>query len=140
MFLDSRLQELLKNARSIAIIGAKDKAGQPVDNVGRYLIWAGYEVYPVHPVRSNVWGLPTYKSIQDIEVQVDIVNVFRASVHCAQHAREVVHRHERGLHCSCFWMQEGISSPEAAEILQGRQVQIVENMCIKTMHKHFFGA
>ncbi len=139
MFLDTRLSTILKNAKSIAIIGAKDKLGQPVDGVGRYLLEAGYTVYPVHPVRENVWGLPTYKNIQDIPEHVDIVNLFRASSFCAMHAQEVLARIERGQHSQCFWMQEGIFSPQAGEILAKHHVHIVENICIKIVHQQLLG-
>lgn len=54
---DTAIRTLLEESRVIAVIGAKDKAGQPVDDVGRYLMAAGYKVIPVHPVRQNVWGL-----------------------------------------------------------------------------------
>ncbi len=140
MLLDTRIQEILKTSKSIAIIGAKDKQGQDVDMVGRYLIWAGYEVYPVHPKRQNVWGLPTYKSLEDIPAQVDIVNVFRAPQYCPIHAEEVLKHQEKGYRTRCFWMQLGISSPEAAKLLAAHQIQVVENLCIKIVHNQIFGA
>lgn len=68
---DERLRAALTEARTIAVIGAKDKPGQAVDEVGRYLIAAGYTVIPVHPVRKNVWGLETYASLGDIKERVD---------------------------------------------------------------------
>lgn len=46
---DGRMCEFLTQARTIAVVGAKDKEGQPVDRVGKYLIQAGYQVIPVHP-------------------------------------------------------------------------------------------
>ncbi len=139
MFLDTRFSGLLKNAKSIAIIGAKDKDGQPVDRVGRYLLGVGYTVYPVHPVRENVWGLPTYKSVLDIPHEVNIINLFRASSFCPQHAEELLVRLNRGQKTQCFWMQEGIFSIEAGNILAGREVSIVENLCIKIVHQQLFG-
>ncbi len=139
MFLDTRLGDILKNAKSIAIIGAKDKQGQPVDRVGRYLLGVGYTVYPVHPVRENVWGLPTYKSVLDIPDHVDIVNLFRAADFCPQHAEELLERLNRGQATRCFWMQEGIFSAQAGQILAGHQVDIVENLCIKIVHQQLFG-
>lgn len=62
---DERLRAALAEAKTIAIVGAKDKQGQAVDDVGRYLIAAGYRVIPVHPVRKNVWGLNTYASLAE---------------------------------------------------------------------------
>ncbi len=142
MLFDVRLKNILSDAKTIAIIGAKDKAGQPVDTVGRYLIAAGYTVFPVHPVRENVWGLPTYKSIAELPSQVDIINLFRASSYCASHAEEVI---QYGLKPQCFWMQEGISSPQATTLLSqyaeshGHPLRIVENLCIKIVHQQMFG-
>ncbi len=137
MFIDTRIQKILQQAKSIAIIGAKDKAGQPVDGVGRYLIQAGYTVYPVHPQRQNVWGLPTYKTLADIPHPIDIVNLFRASAYCPGHAQEVL---DLAVQPQCFWMQQGIFSPKAAAILADRPIHIVEDLCIKIVHHQLLGA
>ncbi len=136
MFLDTRLKHILSNAKSIAIVGAKDKEGQPVDRVGRYLMAAGYTVLPVHPKRENVWGLTTYKSLAEIPYNVDIINLFRASSYCGTHAQELL---TYGLKPQCFWMQEGIFSPEAGAILADKPIHIVENLCIKIVHQQLFG-
>ncbi len=136
MFFDTRLKNILTEAKSIAIVGAKDKPNQPVNGVGLYLLRAGYTVFPVHPQRENVWGLPTYKSLADLPQHVDIINLFRASAHCPKHAQEVL---DCGLNPQCFWMQEGIFSPEAGALLAEKPIQIVENLCIKTVHQQIFG-
>ncbi len=73
MLFDTQLERLFKENSVIAIVGAKDKAGSPVEHVGRYLIGQGYEVLPVHPVRKDVWGLPTYASLQDLPKVPDIL-------------------------------------------------------------------
>ncbi len=137
MFLDASLRDLLKQTKNIAIVGAKDKEGQPVDMVGRYLIAAGYTVYPVHPVRSTVWGLPTYKSVLTLPQPVDIINIFRASVYCAEHAKEIL---QLSWKPQCFWMQSGIHSPEAGKLLATKDIRIVEDMCIKTEHQRLLGS
>lgn len=87
---DGRMREFLTQARTIAVVGAKDKEGQPVDRVGKYLIQAGYQVIPVHPIRKDVWSLQTYPSLAEVPFPVDIVNVFRAPQYCPDHARETV--------------------------------------------------
>lgn len=136
MLFDDSLRAHLAATRTIAVIGAKDKPGQPVDAVGRYLIEAGYEVLPVHPVRKCVWGLETYPSLADITVAIDLVDVFRAPEHCPGHAAEVLALpHKPRL----FWMQLGIRSPEAGRLLAGQGIAVVEDLCLMVEHRRLFG-
>ena len=129
MLIDMKeLAPLLREVKTIAVIGAVDKPGRPVDMVGRALIDMGYDVIPVHPKRTDVWGLETYPSVRDIPVRVDLVDVFRAPQFCADHAREVLAMDPLP---RVFWMQEGITSPEAREILAESGITVVENRCTK---------
>lgn len=137
LFVD-QLRDLLSQSRRIAIVGAKDNLGAPVDRVGRYLINAGFEVMPVHPVRRQVWGLPTAHSILELPefgFEPDIVCLFRNSMYCEGHAREVLQLPKLP---KVFWMQEGIRSPEAGELMFEAGVKVVEDRCIKTVHEVLF--
>lgn len=128
---ESDIRQLFEQARTIAILGAKDKPGQPVDMVGRYLIQAGYEVIPVHPVRQNVWGRTTYKTLAEVPEAIDIVDVFRAPQFCPGHAREALALDPLP---KCFWMQLSIASSEARNLLEGSGVMVVEDRCTKVDH------
>jgi predicted CoA-binding protein len=129
---DAEMRGALAGCSSVAIVGAKDKPGSAVDRVGRYLIEAGFTVYPVHPVRKNVWGLETYMTLADIQKPVDIVNLFRAAEHCPEHARETL-----ALSClpKIFWMQLGIFSFEARSILAKSPIMVVEDLCLMVEHR-----
>lgn len=130
--LDDRLMRaLLGESRSIAIIGAKDKPGQAVDRVGRYLLEQGYRIFPVHPVRKEVWGLPAVPSIAELPEPVDIINLFRAPEYCPGHAHEVL---ALGWKPKLFWMQLGIRSPEAVQALAETGITVVEDSCIMVEH------
>ena len=129
------LRSMLQNVRKIAIVGAKDEQGQAVDRVGRYLIHAGYEIFPVHPARENVWGLKTYKNVGDLPEPVDLIDVFRAAEFCPGHAREVLALAERP---RIFWMQLGIRSPEAAAMLQKEGIIVIEDACLMVEHRRAF--
>lgn len=136
MPLDAQmLRDLLSGVRKIAIVGAKDAPGQPVDRVGRYLIGKGFTIFPVHPVRKDVWGLPTYKTIGDLPEAVDLVDVFRAPEYCPDHAREVLALPEKP---GVFWMQLGISSPEAASLMENAGVRVVQDACLMVEHRRLF--
>lgn len=125
------LRSLLQDAKSIAILGAKDKAGQPVDRVGRYLLDQGYTVYPVHPVRRAVWGLEAFPTLAALPAPVDIIDLFRAPQYCPEHAREVLLLPWRP---RVFWMQSGIRSPEARELLRAVNLMVVEDACLMVEH------
>lgn len=130
--LDDRLMRaMLGESGSIAIIGAKDKPGQAVDRVGRYLLEQGYRIVPVHPVRKTVWGLPAVTSIAELPEPVDIINLFRAPEYCPGHAQEVL---QLGWKPKLFWMQLGIRSPEACGALGQTGITVVEDSCIMVEH------
>lgn len=128
LYNEKELAALLREVKTIAIVGAVDKPGRPVDRVGRALIDMGFTVIPVHPKRTGVWGLETYPSLKDIPHPVDIVDLFRASEFCADHAREVL---ELDSLPRCFWMQSGIFNPEARAMLEPKGVMVVEDLCLK---------
>ncbi|MFW5487889.1 MAG: CoA-binding protein [Desulfovibrio sp.] len=130
------LKALFDRIRTIAVVGAKDVPGQPVDMVGRYLLENGFNVIPVHPKRQNIWGVTTYPSLTDVPEPVDMVNVFRAPQFCPQHARETLELQSRP---SVFWMQLGIVSPEAEEILTPQGIQVIQNECLMVVHKRVKG-
>ena len=131
------IREILKKTRTIAIVGAKDSPGQPVDRVGRYLIAAGYEIFPVHPARRDIWGLPVCKTIADLPRQVDIINLFRAAEYCPDHAREVLTLPHKPL---MFWMQLGIVSSQAAGIMEKAGIAVVQNACLMVEHRRLLNS
>ncbi|MDQ7835929.1 MAG: CoA-binding protein [Humidesulfovibrio sp.] len=127
------LAALLGKVKTIAVIGAKDKPGQPVDKVGRYLLEAGFRVIPVHPKRAEVWGLKAYPTINDIPEPVDLVDLFRAADFCPAHAEEFLRLSPLP---KCFWMQSGIVSQQARAILSGHPVLVVEDRCLMVDHRN----
>jgi len=128
---DTELAALLRQVKTIAVVGAKDKPGQPVDRVGRYLIEAGFTVLPVHPKRATVWGLQAYPSLADVPCSIDLVDLFRAAEACPDHAREVLALADKP---RAFWMQSGIVSQEAVAILKGSGIQVVQDRCLMVDH------
>jgi len=132
---DDTIRALLGSAKTIAIVGAKDKQGQPVDTVGRYLIQAGYVVWPIHPVRHSAWGLPSFPSLADLPGKADIVNLFRAASACPEHAQEVLALPWKP---SAFWMQTGIRSPEAGRTLAAHGIRVIEDLCLMLEHRRLF--
>ncbi|MGE4298647.1 MAG: CoA-binding protein [Desulfovibrionaceae bacterium] len=131
MFFDTDVKAVLAAAKVIAVVGAKDTPGHPVDRVGRYLIDAGYTVHPVHPVRKTVWGLAAFPNLAAVPGPIDIVDLFRAAHYCPDHARECLALDPRP---GMFWMQSGITSEEAAVLLAGSGIRVVQDRCLMIEH------
>jgi len=125
---EKELAAQLREVKTIAVVGAVDKPGRPVDRVGREMIEMGFTVIPVHPVRDDVWGLETYRSVTDIPVPVDVVDLFRNAQFCPGHAREVLAMKTLP---RLFWMQSGVFSPEARQLLAGSPIKVIEDRCLK---------
>lgn len=134
LYNDKELSALLAEVKTIAVVGAVDKPGRPVDRVGREMMDMGYDIIPVHPVREGVWGLDTYPSVTDIHTPVDVVDLFRNAKFCPDHAREVLKMDPLP---KVFWMQSDIISPEAREILKDSGITVIEDRCLMIELKRF---
>jgi len=132
---DTELKALLAKVKTVAVLGANDSPGRPVDRVGRYLLAAGFTVLPVHPKRRTVWGLPAFPRLADLPCPADLLDLFRAAEHCPAHAREVLDLPWRP---AGFWMQLGIVSAPARDLLASSGVQVVEDLCLMVEHRRLF--
>ncbi|WP_394433133.1 acetate--CoA ligase family protein [Streptomyces sp. SGAir0957] len=67
---------------TVAVVGASDAEGRPHTGITRQLKrWAervGARLYPVHPTRETVFGLPCFPSVRDLPVQVDLAVLLMA--------------------------------------------------------------
>ena len=119
------VSDVIASARRIAVVGASSDPGKASNEVMRTLLDAGYEVVPVNPKVDEVHGVPAVATLADIEVPVDIVDVFRRGEHAPGIAEEAV-----GVGAGTVWLQEGITSPEARRISQEGGVGFVEDLCL----------
>ncbi len=71
--------EILKNGRTIAVVGLSSKPYRPSRGVAEYMQSAGYRIIPVNPMETEVLGEKSYARLEDIPFHIDIVNVFRRS-------------------------------------------------------------
>jgi predicted CoA-binding protein len=99
-------EQILREARTIAVVGASDRPSRPSYGVMRYLERAGYRILPVNP---NCPGFAP--SLAALEEPVDLVDVFRRPEHCADVAREAA-----AIGAPALWLQLGIRWVEARRI------------------------
>jgi predicted CoA-binding protein len=123
-------EQILRESKRIALVGASKRPERPSHGVMRYLLAHGYEVIPVNPSCDEVLGVPAVGSLAEIEGPIDLVDVFRREEHAPTHAREAV---EAG--AKAFWLQLDLHSPEAREICEKAALDYVENECTAIVHR-----
>lgn len=125
-------EEILRESKTIALVGASPNPSRPSNGVMRYLLAQGYRVIPVRPLDCDeVLGVPCVASLADIDEPIDLVDVFRRPEHTPQHASEAV---EAG--AKAFWLQLGIVSPEARRIATEAGLDYVEDLCTAVVHRN----
>jgi uncharacterized protein len=128
------IQRLLHGAKTIAIVGQSANELRASFFVGYYLKRHGYQVIPVNPRESEVFGETCYATLRDIPVHVDIVNVFRAPDALPEIAKEAV-----DIGAGALWCQFGVINEEGARIAEEGGVTVVMDRCLKVEHARYVG-
>jgi uncharacterized protein len=128
------IQRVLYNSKTVAIVGLSANELRASHFVGYYLLRRGYQVIPVNPRESEVLGHTSYKSLLDVPVPIDIVNVFRAPDALPGIAAEAVK-----VGAGSVWCQFGVINEEAARLAEAGGVSVVMDRCIKVEHARYIG-
>ena len=121
------IPHLLRSAKTVAIVGISDKPDRPSFGVSQYLLEnSEYEIFFVNPLVDEVLGKQVYKTLKDIPVHIDIVDVFRKPADCLQVLDEAI-----AIGAGAIWLQLGISVPEVAERGSATGLAVVMDRCIK---------
>jgi predicted CoA-binding protein len=121
------IPNLLKTAKTVAVVGISDKPNRPSYGVAKYLLEnSHFDIYFVNPLLEEVLGQKVFKSLKEIPAHIDIVDVFRKPADCLQVLEESIE-----IGASTIWMQLGISVPEVAEMGSKAGLSVVIDRCIK---------
>ena len=122
--------EILKNYKTIAVVGLSSNPMRPSHGVTEYMQCAGYRIIPVNPNETEVLGEKSYARLEDVPEKIDIVNVFRR----AEEVPPVVESAIR-IGAKVVWMQLGIENEEAAEKARAAGLVVIEDACILVEHR-----
>ncbi|MGZ3678360.1 MAG: CoA-binding protein [Ktedonobacterales bacterium] len=128
------IRDILRSARTIAIVGLSPNVLRPSYFVGFYLQRHGYRIIPVNPREREILGETSYPSLAAIPFPVDVVDVFRAPDAVPAIAHESV---QIGAHA--LWLQFGVISPEGAEIAGKGGLPVIMDRCMKVEHARHLG-
>lgn len=132
---EAMIAGLLRATRTIAIVGASPRPTRHSHEVVSYLHGAGFDVVPVRPDRAMVAGLPTFASLDDFGVSVDMVVIFRRPDAVLAHIDQAAAKQ-----ANAVWLPPGAWSREAEEAARVHNLTLVKNRCIIEEHQHLVGA
>ena len=124
-----RISELLKSAKTIAVVGLTDCPIRPSYGVSHYMQSQGYRIIPINPNITEWEGEKAYSSLLDVPQKIDIVNVFRRP----DAVPEVVEQ-DIQIKAPAVWMQEGVVHHQAAEKARQAGIFVVMDKCILKEH------
>ena len=127
-YLDDYLKNSLTEVQSIALVGASPRADRDSHIVMKVLLEAGYQVIPVNPreAGNSILGQTCYGSLAEIDVPVDMVEIFRSSEAALGVTEEAV-----AIGAKVVWMQLQIVNYQAAEIAESSGIKVVMDRCPK---------
>ncbi|AXC10538.1 Succinyl-CoA synthetase [Acidisarcina polymorpha] len=123
------IREILENTKTIAVIGLSDKPERASYGVSKFMQQQGYRIVPVNPQATSVLGEPAYSTLEEAftanDGQIDLVNVFRASMFVPEIVKDVMR-----LKIPRLWLQEGVCHEEAAGWAEHAGIKVVMDRCI----------
>jgi predicted CoA-binding protein len=127
-YQEAYLQDILKSVKTIAMVGASPDRTKYSYGVLRVLSEIGYVMIPVNPRRpvTEIRGIKVYPSLDDIDLPVDMVQVFRPSDELPEIARQAVE-----IGAKVLWSQLGIRDDAAARFAEDAGLKVVMNRCPK---------
>ena len=126
------IKDIFSQTKTIAIIGLSPDETKDSNKVARYLQSVGYKIIPVYPKEDLILGEKVFRSLSEIEEQVDLVNVFRKPDFVMNVVEEAIKK--GGV--KTIWMQKGIVNNEAAEIAKQHGMKVVQNYCTMVEHRN----
>lgn len=131
------IDEMLRTARTIAVLGMSDKTWRASNRIGHYLAQNGYRVLPVNPKLQTIDGMQCYPDLDAAQAaakeysggSIDLVDVFRASEYVPGIVDDVIR-----LKIPYLWLQDGVIHEEAVARARAAGVKCVQDDCIFREH------
>lgn len=123
------LAEIYKHIKTIAVVGASDKEAKAAHAIPSYLQSQGYEIVPVNPRCSEIFGVKAYPTLGDVDVFIDVVDVFRPPDQAEAVARETI---AKG--AGILWFQPGTHTDEAVRLAADAGLTVVFDRCMGATH------
>ena len=125
--MPSELRQILSSARNIAVVGLSPDESKPSNEVAKFLIERGFNVFPIYPKFDEILGRKVYRNLTQIDENIDIAVMFRKGEFASELVKDAVKKGVKTL-----WLQLGITNDEAGAIARENGINFVQDRCIKT--------
>ena len=134
--VNTAVADILKNCRTIAVVGLSGNAARPSYGVAQYMQARGYRIIPINPHETEILGEACYPSLSAAAGQekFDMVNCFRNSADIPPIVDEALAL-AAAAGIKVIWMQLGISHPQAAARAEASGLAVVQDLCLKIEHR-----
>lgn len=138
---DQQVRDLLKQAKSVAVIGVSARPDRASHQVAAYLIeQTHFDVYLINPVATeSILGQQVYASVADLPIKPDIIDVFRKSEDMPAEFDKQIQALGSDTSGRCWWMQLGIRNDEVAQEALDLGMNVVMDRCIKVDYQNLLG-
>lgn len=120
---------IYKQARTIAVVGASANEDKAAHYIPRYLQSQGYRIIPVNPRGGEILGERVYRSLREIDVPVDVVDVFRPSAEAETVARDAI-----AISAKVLWFQLDTHTENAIRLAESAGLTVVADRCMGATH------
>ena len=134
---EQQLLEVLRDTQTIATVGIKEDESEDAHRVPKYMQSAGYRIVPVNPKLDRILGEKAFNRLSEVDIPIDLVNLFRAPENIPEHVREILALPNRP---KAVWMQLGIYHGSAAAKLRAEGITVIQDRCIMVEHRRLLGA
>jgi predicted CoA-binding protein len=128
------LRRILRETKTIAVVGLSADWFRPSYFAAKYMLEHGYRVIPVNPKYREILGQKCYASLREIPEKVDLVDVFRKTADVPPIAEDAI-----AIGAKVFWQQLGVKNEAAAAKASAAGLDTVMDRCVKIEHGRLFG-
>jgi uncharacterized protein len=124
-----QLERVYQESKTIAVVGASEDRTKPAHAIPQYLQDQGYQILPVNPRGGEILGEPVFRSLDEIDIAIDVVEVFRPPTEAEGIARQAV-----AVGAKVLWFQPGTDAEGAVQLATEAGLVVVSGRCMGATH------
>ncbi|WP_449192199.1 CoA-binding protein [Thauera sp.] len=128
------LRRVLRESRTIAVVGLSADWFRPSYFAAKYMQEHGYRIIPVNPKYAEILGEKCYPDLASIPEPIDMVDVFRKSADALPIAEQAI-----AIGAKSLWLQIGVINEEAKQKAEAAGLTVVMDRCVKIEYARLFG-